>query len=114
QLELALSTTYWPQAWPSPKPVTLEVLTGKDTKLSLPVRTPQPETDAAISFGKPESAPVMEREILRSENRTRQVIHETITNQWKLEDYSDEGERRLPHNGIKHGSKNKNIYSIES
>ncbi len=37
QLELAISPTYWPQAWPSPKPVTLNVLAGDKTKLKLPI-----------------------------------------------------------------------------
>lgn len=114
QLELAIAPTYWPQAWPSPNPVTLEVLTNEDTKLTLPVRTPQPETDATISFATPETSQVIDREILRKENRTREIKHNTLTDTWKLEDYSDEGERLLPHNGLKHGSKNKNIYSIQS
>ncbi|AIF44459.1 CocE/NonD family hydrolase [Virgibacillus sp. SK37] len=114
RLEVALSPTYWPQAWPSPKPVTLEVITGEDTLLSLPVRTPDPKLDSTIHFKPSETAPVIEREILREESRTREVTHSTITDKWKLEDFSDEGERRLIHNGLKHGSINKNTYSIKS
>ncbi len=114
KLELAISPTYWPQAWPSPQPVTLEILTGKHTTLTLPVRTPNTETDTAISFEEPETAQVMERKILREENRTREITHNTLTDTWKLVDYSDEGERILLGNELKHGSKNKNIYSIQS
>src|SRR5699024_3674083 len=33
---------------------------------------------------------------------------------WKLEDFSDEGERILLSNGIRHGSINKNTYTIKS
>jgi hypothetical protein len=54
----------------------------------------------------------MEREIIRKEKRTRQVIHEPITGEWTLSDYSDEGERRLPENGLQYGSVNKNVWSI--
>lgn len=114
RLELAVAPTYWPQAWPSPKPVTLEICTGEKTKLILPVRTPDPKVDGTISFDSPETAPVIGREILREENRTRTVAHNTITNVWTLEDLSDEGERLLPHNGLKHGSINRNFYSIQA
>lgn len=114
RLELALSPTYWPQAWPSPKPVTLEVFSGDKTNLTLPVRIPQPEVDNKVKFNTPETAKVIDREIVREGNRTRHVSHNTITEEWKLEDFSDEGERLLPSNGLKHGSTNKNTYTIKS
>jgi putative CocE/NonD family hydrolase len=38
RLRLALSPTYWPQAWPSPEPVNLGVLTDGPSVLELPVR----------------------------------------------------------------------------
>lgn len=65
-------------------------------------------------FEEPETAQVMAKDILREENRSREIIHDPRENVWRLEDYSDEGERRLPHNGIKHGSINKNTYTIMS
>lgn len=114
QLEVAISPTYWPQAWPSPKPVTLKVRTGAKTKLRLPIRTKQHELDQSIHFDPPETAQVIDKEILRAENRTRTVSHHTITDVWKLEDYSDEGERKLLMNGLVHGSVNKNTYTIKS
>lgn len=114
QLELSLAPTYFPQAWPSPKAVTLEIIAGDKTQLILPVRTPQPELDSKVKFNSPEIAQVMDREILREGNRTRSISHNTIAEEWKLEDYSDEGERLLPINGIKHGSTNKNTYTIKS
>ncbi|WHX25087.1 CocE/NonD family hydrolase [Virgibacillus halodenitrificans] len=114
RLEVAITPTYWPQAWPSPKPVTLKILSGENTKMTLPVRTPQPEIDNSIHFENPETAQVIDKEILREENRTRTVSHDTIQNVWKLEDFSDEGERLLLHNDIRHGSINKNTFTIKS
>ncbi|CQR46263.1 Cocaine esterase [Paraliobacillus sp. PM-2] len=113
QLEVALSPTSWPQAWPSSKNVTLNVYSGKDTKLTLPVRTPQPEDEDCGHFGPPETAEVIGKEILREENRTREVRHDLINGVWKLEDFSDEGERKLHHNGIEYGSKNYNTFTIK-
>lgn len=112
QLEVAVSPTYFPQAWPSPKPVTLTLYSGTDTYMELPVRTPQTDDQSWGNFDIPETAQIIEKEILRKENRTRRVIHDTIHDTWKLEDFSDEGERRLVHNGIRHGSQNKNTFSI--
>ncbi|TFJ93067.1 CocE/NonD family hydrolase [Lentibacillus salicampi] len=113
QLEVALSPTYWPQAWPSPKPVTLTVETGEETYMELPVRTPQPKDETcADHFLTPEIAQVIEKEELRQEQRTREVRHDTVSGIWKLEDYSDEGERKLLINGIEHGSKNKNTFMV--
>ena len=113
RLEVSLSTTYWPQAWPSPKPVTLNVITNEYTKLRLPVRS-STELDREIKFKTPETAPVTDKEIRRAETRTREVIHNTITDEWKLKDFSDEGERKLLTNGMIHGSINRNTYTIKA
>lgn len=114
RLEIAISPTYWPQAWPSAKPVTLTVIADEKTRLKLPVRTPNKQDKEANRFEAPEIAEVVEREISREENRTRNISHNTIKDEWKLEDFSDEGERVLVSNGIKHGSINKNTYTIKS
>lgn len=114
QLEVALSPTYWPQAWPSPKPVTLQLYPGNDTHISLPVRTPQSEDESCGNFENPETAQVIDKEIIREGNRTRNLSHDLINNSWKLEDFSDEGERILHTNGLRHGSINKNTYTIRA
>lgn len=113
RLEVAISPTYWPQAWPSPKPVTLEVYPGDATYISLPVRHKQ-ASDGQELFEAPEIAPVIDREIVREESRTRDVNYDVISGEWTLTDLSDEGERILPMNGIRHGSINRNIFTIRS
>ena len=55
RLRVAVSTTWWPRAWPSPEPVTLS-LTAAASTLVLPVREPR-ESDAALpEFPEPEAA----------------------------------------------------------
>jgi hypothetical protein len=110
---VALSPTYWPHAWPSPEPVTLKVFTGEKTRLTLPVRQPQASDEQLPPFQGPETAAVLEREILREECRTRKVHHDLIHGVWTLDDYSDEGARRLLKNGMEYGSTNRNIYTIK-
>lgn len=111
--QLAVSPTYWPHAWPSPVPVTLTVFTNEKTFLSLPIREAKAIDQELKPFQHPETAAVMEREILREANRTREIRHNTITNVWTLDDFSDEGARMLPSNGVEYGSTNRNIYTIE-
>lgn len=113
RLQIAVAPTYWPQAWPAPKPVTLKVLGGDTTALTLPVRTALAK-EQDVYFETPETAQVIDREILREGTRTRHVVHDTVTDEWKLIDMSDEGERVLPMNRIRHGSVNKNTYTIKS
>ena len=56
RLRVAISTAWWPRAWPSPEPVNLTVIAGSST-LVLPVREPR-DSDAALpDFPEPEAAP---------------------------------------------------------
>ena len=49
-LRLAVTPTYFPQAWPSPVPVTLTVSTDGASLLTLPVRAPQPDDRRPPAF----------------------------------------------------------------
>jgi predicted acyl esterase len=55
RIALALSTTYYPVAWPSPELATLTVRCGASA-LVLPVRPPRPEDEALRPFDPPEMA----------------------------------------------------------
>ncbi len=56
RIAVALSSTYWPVAWPSPELATLSLRTG-DSALTLPVRPPRSEDAALRPFDPPEAAP---------------------------------------------------------
>ncbi len=54
RIRLALSTSYWPIAWPSPEVASLSLLSGRAL---LPVRAANPAQDEALAaFGEPEGA----------------------------------------------------------
>ena len=55
RLRVALSSSYWPIAWPSPEPVVLTVRTGKSA-LYLPVRPPSPDDHWLRPFEPPAAA----------------------------------------------------------
>ena len=112
QLILALSPTDWPQAWPSIETPTLEV-NVEYSYLSLPVLTVP--TSPVVKFDPPEIVQPIDRKILRGESRRRRVIFDVMTDEWLIDDFSDEGKRMLPDtsNGIEMGSKNWNKWSIK-
>ncbi len=55
RIRVALSTSLWPIAWPSPEPVVLTVATGASV-LDLPVRPPSDEDPRLRPFAPPEAA----------------------------------------------------------
>jgi len=56
RIAVAVSTTYWPIAWPSPELATLTLETGTSV-LTLPVRPPRAEDSGLRAFDPPEQAP---------------------------------------------------------
>ncbi len=74
RMRLAISTSYWPLAWPSPEPVTLTLFAGA-SRLDLPVRPPDPRDDRLRPFGRPEGAPPPES-IDLDPSRTERIVRE--------------------------------------
>ena len=56
RIAVAISTSYWPVAWPAPEPVTLTVFAGT-SRLLLPVRPPQRSDAQLAPFAEPETGP---------------------------------------------------------
>ena len=75
RLRLALSTSYWPVAWPTPDAVGVTVHLGA-SRLELPVRPPDPADDRLLRFGAPEGAPPPAYEELRPARVERSVVRE--------------------------------------
>lgn len=73
RLRLAISTSYWPFAWPSPEPVTLTIETGAASRLTLPVRAPKPADGALRPFEAAEGSPPIAVERLAEAYASRTV-----------------------------------------
>ncbi len=91
RIHLAISTAYWPIAWPPPQAVTLTVWSGSST-LCLPVRRPDPADAALRPFGPPESAPGPTHKPLRPLPFQRTVELDLATNEMVYTLSSDGGE----------------------
>jgi predicted acyl esterase len=80
RLRVAISTSFWPIAWPSPVPVVLTVRTGTSA-LYLPVRPPSPEDEHLRRFEEPVAAPGMQAKRLREMPLRRTLEIDLATNQ---------------------------------
>jgi hypothetical protein len=79
RLRLAISTGYWPIAWPAPEPVTLTLFTG-ESFLDLPIRLPDPRDAALRPFASPERAAAEATE-LRPSPLKRIIERDRTTNE---------------------------------
>src|SRR5262245_1181800 len=79
KVRLAISTAYWPIAWPSPRPVMLKLFTGQSF-VDLPVRPPDPKDGLLHPFEPAERAAAQTAE-LRPAALKRVVAHDRSTNE---------------------------------
>ncbi|MDI5983725.1 CocE/NonD family hydrolase [Halomonas sp. M4R5S39] len=94
-VRLALSTSYWPLAWPAPEPARVTIRPSR-CRLILPVRAPRPAEESALpSFGEPEGAAPLAKTLLQPTQETWQVIRDLANDRTTLEVVNDEGRYRL-------------------
>ncbi|MFP4071769.1 MAG: CocE/NonD family hydrolase [Desulfovibrionales bacterium] len=94
RIRIAVSSSYWPIAWPAPKPVIL-TLHPKRCVLELPVRRPLPN-DASIAFQEPEIAPPVRTRILRTPDNHWRIIRDLNSDMATLEVLNDKGAEFIP------------------
>jgi hypothetical protein len=108
-IRLSLSSVYWPFAWPSPEPVTLELTMGRGSRLELPERGER-ELDRGLGdFGRPETTPAPAGTV--AEEATRTSRHELSGGQ--LETWTVVEERsRLDETDLDFGERQESRHSI--
>jgi putative CocE/NonD family hydrolase len=94
RIRLSLSTSYWPLAWPSPRPVTLDVTIPGST-LILPVRPPQASDADLPDLGTPEGAEPSPQTVLEPEHHNWLVHRDLASDESVLEVIDDRGVKRL-------------------
>ncbi len=94
RIRLAISTSYWPLAWPPPQLVQLAISTGSST-LTLPVRPPRPKDTELRSLGEPTSAEPEKVSFIEPPERRWTVTRDLATDTSTLEVVKNEGIRHL-------------------
>ena len=93
RVRLALSSSYWPLAWPPPAPVMLKVRTHSSS-LHLPHRPNRPADACLRPFEAPEGAPPAPITVIRPSKGNRWVTHDLGNDTHTLEVLSDRGVKR--------------------
>jgi putative CocE/NonD family hydrolase len=91
RVRIALSTSYWPIAWPAPETAVVTVRTGSST-LELPERPPREADRELRDFEAPEAAPGSSHTKLRHLTMRRTVEVDLATNETTYTLRSDGGE----------------------
>jgi hypothetical protein len=111
RIRLAVSTVYWPLAWPAPEPVRMNVHTGVSF-LRLPVRAPRPEDNSLRPFDPPEAARPIETIQMIPEDHRWTVIRDLANGASVLEVIKDDGQTRIPEIGLEHADYTEERYSV--
>jgi putative CocE/NonD family hydrolase len=113
RIRLAISPTYFPWAWPSPEPVTLEIDSGK-SRLELPVRPERPEDAELAPFEPAEAPPPLEVELLdTASGAARTISHDLVTRRHELVVGLDHfGTRRIVRDGLVYAERGQDMFSI--
>jgi putative CocE/NonD family hydrolase len=98
RIRIAVSTAYWPIAWPSPEPVALTVFTGA-SRLELPTRAPRAEDAKLPAFPASEGARPLAKTYHRPANYRRWVERDVGSGIQTFHVAEDLGHYTIDHTG---------------
>jgi uncharacterized protein len=113
RIRLALATTYWPIAWPSPEAATITLSAG-GSRLALPIRRARPEDAGLRPFAESESAPPESRTTLRPGSFERSFAYDVATDTMTYTSIGDSGRQRIDAIGLELEEVARKIYRIKS
>ncbi|MEU0199530.1 MULTISPECIES: CocE/NonD family hydrolase [unclassified Streptomyces] len=103
RIRLSLSTSYWPLAWPPPKPALLSVHEHSST-LTLPVRpVDEPDEVPSSPFGEPEGTPPIATTQLTPPEERWEVKRDLVGYRAELDIVKDRGTVRFEDIGLEAG-----------
>ena len=94
RIRLAISTVYWPLAWPSPEATRLSIYT-KTSRLLLPVRRKGSKDREQRPFEPAEGAPSVLKTLIQPNRQSWTVIRDLAKDESRLEVINDEGVSRI-------------------
>ncbi|TIO74072.1 MAG: CocE/NonD family hydrolase [Mesorhizobium sp.] len=112
RIRLAIATSDWPTVFPGPENATLS-LHCEGSRLILPLRKPQALDETLASFGAPESAQPMAKEVLEPGEPSRaDLVIDQITGETTSRVTSDMGTVLHPHTGMIVSAKSADTFTV--
>jgi hypothetical protein len=111
-LRIAVSTSYWPLAWPAPESTQIKVIAGI-SKVTLPVRIPKASDSKIRSFAKAEAAAPLKKVMLEPEHHNWRVIRDLDTDVSTLEVVNDNGIVHINDINLDMGRKTQEWYTYQ-
>jgi uncharacterized protein len=111
RIRLALATSHWPIAWPSPEMAILSLSTGASS-LSLPVRDPSPADEALAPFPAPEQAEPEPHVISKLAGRNRTITEDPMTGNVTVTVHRERASYQLPAIDLAFGADAEEHYTI--
>jgi hypothetical protein len=103
RIRVALSSSYWPIAWPSPEPVTLTLHAGA-SHVELPERTPRAEDGKLPPFPPSETSRPQQPKVLRPAKTEEWVTRNLVTGETLLNSREDGGHSIAEKSGLEYES----------
>jgi putative CocE/NonD family hydrolase len=113
RIRLAVSSSYWPLAWPSPEPVCLSLYPA-GCRLHLPWRPPGPDDDRLRHLGSPRQDPPPAHTLLAPAHREWQVVHNLARNEVTLDVVNNDPLLRLDGTVVAFGRDVEERYSFRN
>ncbi len=113
KLRLAVSTSYWPIAWPTPW-VAKVVVSTEDSHLNLPLRQESKSVRILTDFADPVVCEELPTSQLREFEQERSVNVDPDTQMYQLKIFTDNGKVRFQENGVEMASRCWQTYAIKA
>ena len=113
RIRLAISSSYWPLAWPSPRPARLTIYTERSS-LILPIRAPRTQDLELRDLGSPQMAPAPAASLLAPAFREWMVHQNLGSNKVELRVINNEPRIRLQDHGLELGREVQEVYSYQN
>ncbi len=94
RLRVAISSSYWPLAWPAPEPAQLTIYPNR-SRITIPRRPPAEHDKQLRRFDPPETAEPISTTLLAPAHREWKVIHNLASNEVTLDVVNNDATYRL-------------------
>lgn len=113
RIRLAVSSSYWPLAWPSPHPAKITLYT-ENCRLVLPVRPPKDDDAQLRPLGEPQMADPPETTLMAPAERRWRINMDLATNDVQLDIINKDARFRIEEHGLEVGREAYEAYSYTS